>query len=199
MWQRCAKHPGDREALFAAVAAHTGARSALYPGSFIDIAPSTAFPDVTYLDLDHRAARFFADADEVRGILADLHPAAQFDPVFRFVSADYREPLQLAPVDLLISLYAGPVSHYCTDLLRVGGHLLAGTSHGDVTLALRDPRYTLEAVLLHRGDDYRIRTTDLAPFIEMKGGTPGSEEILRTCRGGSYRRPATAYLFRRIA
>jgi hypothetical protein len=47
MWQRYSKHPGDREALFAAVAEHTGARTALYPGSFIDIAPSAAFPDVT--------------------------------------------------------------------------------------------------------------------------------------------------------
>lgn len=199
MWQRYSKHPGDREALFAAVAEHTGARTALYPGSFIDIAPSTAFPDVTYLDIDRRAARFFADTDEVRGLLADLPGAPQFAPTVRFVCADYREPLQLAPVDLLISLYAGPVSHYCTDLLRDGGYLLAGTSHGDVTLALRDPRYRLEAVLLHRGDQYRIRTADLSPFVELKRDAPGREEILQTCRGGSYRRPAAAYLFRRVA
>jgi hypothetical protein len=198
MWQRYAKHPGDREALFAATAQHTDARTALYPGSFIDISPSTAFPEVTYLDVDRRAARFFADLDDVRSILADLQPTP-VDPVLRFLSTDYRDQLQLPPVDLLISLYAGPVSHYCTGLLSVGGHLLAGTSHGDVTLALRDPRYLLEAVLLHHDHRYRIRTTDLAPFISLRGPAPSSEEILRTCRGGSYRRPATAYLFRRVA
>lgn len=198
MWRHFAHHPGDREELFATAAQHTGARTALYPGSFIDIAASTAFADVTYLDLDRRAAQFFADADQVRAVLAELHPTPT-DPAFRFVAADYRYALPLAPVDLLISLYAGPISYFCTDLLRVGGYLLAGSSHGDVTLAIRDPRYALEAVLLRRDQHYVIRTDDLAPFTALKGAAPAGAEIVRTCRGGTYRRPAAAYLFRRVA
>lgn len=196
LWRRYATHPGDREALFAAAAGQTGARTALYPGSFIDITASTAFPDVTYVDVDRRAAAFFADPAEVGRILAGLRPTLP-GAVFRFVHADYRDPLPMPPVDLLISLYAGPVSHYCTGLVRGGGHLLAGTSHGDVTLALRDPRYTLQAVLLRHGSRYEPRTADLEPFTVLKGAAPATDDILRTCRGGSYRRPAAAYLFRR--
>lgn len=198
MWRRYATHPGDREALFAAAAHHTAARNALYPGSFIDIAASTAFPDVTYVDVDRRAAAFFADDAAVLRILAGLRPALA-RPSIRFILADYRDPLPVPPMDLLISLYAGPVSHYCTDRLRVGGHLLVGTSHGDVTLALRDPRYDLAAVLLRRGDHYDIRTADLTVFTTLQGTAPPTDDILRTCRGGSYRRPAAAYLFRRRA
>ena len=38
-------------------------------------------------------------------------------------------------VDLLVSLYSGPLSGHCTPYLRVGGMLLANASHGDVALA----------------------------------------------------------------
>jgi hypothetical protein len=34
---------------------------ALYPGSYIDLWPSTAIPSVAYVDTDCRAARYFAD------------------------------------------------------------------------------------------------------------------------------------------
>lgn len=198
LWQRSAKHPGDRPALFAEVARLTGAQTALYPGSYIDIAPSTAFPEVHYLDVDRRANTFFSDPAEVRAILAELNPQAA-DAVFSFRQADYREPLDLPPADLLLSLYAGPISHYCTDYLRVGGHLLAVTSHGDVTLALRDPRYRLEAVLNREDGGYRTLTTDLERFTQVKGAAPETGEILQTCLGGKYRTPATAYLFQRVA
>ncbi|MFE2141933.1 hypothetical protein ACFXA3_09295 [Streptomyces sp. NPDC059456] len=56
------RHLGDRTDLFLAVAAHTGARRAIYPGSYLDLTPSCALPDVTYLDSDTRACKAFADS-----------------------------------------------------------------------------------------------------------------------------------------
>lgn len=115
------------------------------------------FPAVTYVDVDRRAAAFFADEHGVRGIIAE-HPGGPPDPHLRFVHADYRQPLGLpdGAFDLLVSLFAGFVSEHCTKHLRIGGTLLANPSHGDAAMASIDPRYELTAVLVSRSGDYRM-------------------------------------------
>ena len=68
LWSKQDQHKGDRWRLFQAVGQHLEnhghsrtAMTVLYPGSFVDIAPSFVFPNVVYVDLDKRAKRFFGD------------------------------------------------------------------------------------------------------------------------------------------
>ncbi|MEZ5217710.1 MAG: hypothetical protein R2715_14270 [Ilumatobacteraceae bacterium] len=49
--------------LFAAVAGFVEASRVLYPGSFVDVTASFVFPAVTYVDVDRRTAKFFADRE----------------------------------------------------------------------------------------------------------------------------------------
>jgi len=138
-WSQYRESIGDRSGLFAALAEVWPMERALYPGSYVDLSPSTAVPSVVYVDTDPRAGRFFADPDLVAGELAGrTRPGAGRE--VRFIGADYTDPLDLAEgsVDLLISLFAGPVWQHCGRYLRPGGWLLANTSHGDASLAALD-------------------------------------------------------------
>ena len=62
-WVSYQESIGDRSGLFAALASEWSPQRALYAGSYLDLAPSTAIPHVTYLDTDRRAARFFANRE----------------------------------------------------------------------------------------------------------------------------------------
>jgi hypothetical protein len=72
IWGEQDRHPGDRVRLFTAVCDAVAPRSALYPGSFADVAPSFVIDDVVYVDNDRRAAQFFADTDGVDEVI-DRH------------------------------------------------------------------------------------------------------------------------------
>ena len=171
-------HPDDRSRLFESVSAVVDARRVLYPGSYIDIAPSFQFDDVTYVDLDRRAARFFAEREVIQELVVanreDHHRSRPFR--FDFHHLDYTEDLPVAheSVDLLISLYAGFVSEYCTRYLRTGGRLLVNSSHGDVAMASLDPRLRLVAVVdrRKRGVGYRVGTDRLDEYLIPKRGMP---------------------------
>ena len=71
-----------REALhrYIKIREHVGDGRVLYPGSYVDVAASFVFSNVTYVDMDRRANRFFGDADGVREIIdaEGGSPAAQF-------------------------------------------------------------------------------------------------------------------------
>lgn len=198
IWAEQDRHRGDRHRLFTAIHDSFPVRTALYPGSFADVAPSFVVGDVTYVDSDRRAARFFDDADGVDELIAAARRPA--GPArWRFVAADYREALPVpdGSVDLLISLYAGLVSDSCTRYLRPGGLLLANTSHGDASIVARDPRYELAAAVLAGAGGYRVVTDDLRRFIRpRKPDVATVEHIRRTGRGVAYTAPAFAYLFR---
>jgi hypothetical protein len=194
-------HPGDRRGLYGAVAGSVSATRVLYPGSFVDIAPSFVWPEVTYVDTDRRAARFFGDRDGVAEIIA-VEEGAPPDPEFTFVHDDYMSSLPLADgaFDLLVSLYAGPVSRHCTRYLRVGGVLLVNPSHGDVALASLDDRYVLIAVVRSRSGSYSVSTGDLDSYLVPKRDEPVTvESIERSGRGVAYTRSPFAYLFQRVA
>lgn len=197
LWVKQDRHPGDRKRLFTAIADYLGDPTVLYPGSFVDIAPSFVFSMVTYVDTDARAARFFADPAGVDGIISrnrrTPHPCD-----WRFIGADYRTSLDVAPVDLLISLYAGFVSEHCTSYLRPGGWLLVNPSHGDAAMASIDDRYRLAAVVSARSGRYAVRDNDLDGYLIPKRPIEVSRELLhRTNRGVAYTRMPFAYLFRR--
>ena len=190
---------GDRGPLFAAVAEAVDSAAVLYPGSYVDLAPSFVWPSVTYVDVDRRAERFFSDEEGVRELLAE-RGADPGPHAFRFLPADYQEPLALddGSFDLLISLYAGFVSEHCTRYLRVGGFLLVNPSHGDAAMASIDDRYRLAGVVSARDGAQFVETSGLGGYLVPKRDvevTP--EELHRTGRGIAYTRSPFAYLFER--
>ena len=199
------RHPDDRLRLFAAVAAAIDPTRVLYPGSYIDIAPSVSFEDVTYVDVDRRAARFFARADDVAALVEAKRTASRAGtpgpPTIAFHHLDYTDdlPIEASSIDLLISLYAGFVSEHCTRYVRRGGHLLVNPSHGDASMAALDPRYRLVGVVVRRADRYTLRTNELDTYLIPKRGTPPSRsELHRLGRGIAYTRSPYAYLFERL-
>ncbi len=199
------RHPDDRLRMYTALADHLDPESVLYPGSYVEIAPSVHFDDVTYVDSDRRAARFFAASDAVAALVqtkrqavghADRGPAS-----IAFHHRDYTGELPLAEgsVDLLISMYAGFVSEHCTRYLRRGGHLLVNPSHGDASMAAIDPRYRLVAAVNRREGRYRIHSEHLDRFlVPRRGSPPTRSELHRLGRGVAYTRSPFAYLFRKI-
>lgn len=200
LWEKQERSVGPRGPLFGAVADAIEVADALYPGSYVDLEPSFVWPSVTYVDVDRRANQFFGDRDGVAELLVE-RGVVRGEHTFRFLHADYREPLDLDDdsFDLLVSLYAGFVSEHCTRYLRVGGHLLVNSSHGDAAMASIDPRYELSGAVLARAGTFRVGTTDLDGYLVPKRDVEVTREGLhRTGRGVAYTRSPFAYLFRRV-
>ena len=200
LWERQDQPVGDRLRLFAAVAGAMDVATVLYPGSYVDLAPSFIWPSVTYVDVDRRASRFFSDHEGVGELLTErgVDPGVH---AFRFLHTDYQERLALEDrsFDLLISLYAGFVSEHCTRYLRKGGFLLVNSSHGDAAMASIDDRYRLSAVATSRAGDYRVRTSGLSEYLVPKREIEVTREYLHgTGRGIAYTKSPFAYLFERI-
>ncbi len=197
LWDGFAQHPGDRLALFRAVAEAFDVSTAFYPGCYLDLAPSYVIDDVTYLDVDRRSAQFFADTEGVDEIIRSDRRAGE-PAKWSFLAADYSSELDLPRFhfDLLISLYAGFVSEHCTDHLRAGGLLLVNPSHGDAAMANLDPRYRLVAAVTSRDGTYVVRRDELDTYLIAKRDTEVTRESLHaTNRGIAYTKPAFAYLF----
>ena len=199
LWDKQNLHPGDRWRLFSAVGGTVAAERVLYPGAYVDVAPSFVFPLVTYVDVDARANAFFSNVAGVNEIIAS-HAGAPNHPQFQFIHSDYTADLGIAEnYDLLVSLYAGFVSEHCTKNLRVGGTLLVNPSHGDVAMASIDPRYELTGVVTSVAGDYRVRTESLDGYLVPKKSVDLSPEMLHERgRGVAYTKSPFAYLFRRV-
>lgn len=201
-WEQYRESIGDRSALFAALVDLFPVERALYPGSYVDLSPSTVIPSVTYVDTDRRASRFFDDVDLVRSELLARAPQAVQHRV-DFIHGDYTDPMDPTPggFDLLISLFTGPMAEYCRPYLRDGGWLLANASHGDASLAALDPSWTLVGVVqdsaVEAGEHAFAWTTDeLDTFlIPKRPREVEPERIHASGRGLDYTRPAFAYLF----
>ncbi|MDJ0334580.1 class I SAM-dependent methyltransferase [Salinibacterium sp. G-O1] len=188
---------GDRSELFGAIADTWAPQRALYPGSYVDLSPSTAIPSVTYIDVDRRAVRYFADPEIVAGDLAGrTRPGAGGN--IEFFAADYAGDLPVgeASFDLLISLYAGPFWDNCQRYLAPGGLFLANASHGDASLAALDPRLTLVGVVRHRDEKFILDRTALEKYLIPKKPDAADPDLIRSSgRGIAYTRPAFAYVF----
>ena len=200
IWEKHNLHPGDREALFLAVSASFSVDTVLYPGSYVDIAPSFVFSDVTYVDTDSTAARFFADTNGVNGLVNRNRTIT--DPrTWLFVHADYTSDLGLpdGSFDLLVSLYAGFVSRACGRYLRPGGVLLVNSSHGDVAMASIDPQFQLAAVVNKRSGDYAVTEANLETYLIPKRDIAITEKTIEASgRGVPYTKSPFAYVFLRI-
>ncbi|MEZ5343805.1 MAG: hypothetical protein R2706_20925 [Acidimicrobiales bacterium] len=198
-------HVDDRVRLFRAIATVIAPSSrVLYPGSYVDIGPSVWFDDVTYVDMDKRAARFFAETTSVTELVMAKRHAAGAAPApvaVAFHHLDYRDALPIEPgsIGLLASLYAGLVSEHCTELLSTGGHLLVNPSHGDAAMASIDQRYELAGVVIARDGDYRVDTKNLNEYLQpKKAQTLSAESIRQSGRGIAYTRSPFAYLFSKV-
>ncbi|MEU1428404.1 hypothetical protein ABZ412_15150 [Nocardia sp. NPDC005746] len=191
-------HIGDRTPLYTAVAEYTGARRVIYPGSYLDLAPSYVWDDVTYLDSDHRAQRAFTRTHAIEAARARKRYSGE--PRINFHPGDYTQTLRELPTaawDLAISLYAGPISEHVKELLRPHGWLLANNSHADAGLAHLDPDYQLAAAIQHRNSRYTLTTTDLDRYLQPRRPPhPTRDQLHAIGRGIAYTHPAAAYLFR---
>jgi hypothetical protein len=199
LWDEQNRHPNDRLRLFTAVTSAFDIDTALYPGSFVDIAASFVIDSVTYVDSDRRAAKFFGDVAGVEAIVATHRTDDR--AAFAFIHADYNDDLGLddGSYDLLISLYAGFVSAACTRYLRPGGWLLVNPSHGDAAMASIDPRYELVAVVTSQSGTYRVDDRDLDGYLIPKRSLEVTADLLRsTGRGVAYTKSPFAYVFRRV-
>jgi hypothetical protein len=198
LWTKQDQHQGDRWRLFSAVARAIDAETVLYPGSYVDLAPSFVFGSVTYLDVDKRAPAFFADTNGVLEIIAEHQGPPE--PDITFIHGDYTGPLDLPEehFDLLVSLYAGFISEHCTQHLKIGGTLLVNPSHGDAAMASIDPRYVLAGVIKSSSGDYRVDTKDLDTYlIPKKPQAITAETLHQSGRGIGYTKSPFAYLFTR--
>ncbi len=63
LWEVQDQHVGDRQRLFTSIAEAVDVGAVLYPGSYVDLAPSFVWPSVTYVDVDRRAQQFFDDEE----------------------------------------------------------------------------------------------------------------------------------------
>ncbi|MCZ4077768.1 hypothetical protein O1W68_07435 [Rhodococcus sp. H36-A4] len=196
-WTTYQQSIGDRSDLFSTIRERWPIERALYPGSYLDLSPSTAISSVTYLDTDRRAAKFFAEPDLIRRDLNNKTTPAGINEV-AFLSADYTSalPLEDDSFDLLISLYAGPVWDHCRKYLRPGGLLLANSSHGDASIAALDPDLTPIAAVHHRDSEYRIDEQDISEYLIPKSPAAADAQKIRdNGRGIVYTRTAFAYIF----
>lgn len=195
-WETYLTTIGDRSSLFTALQAEWDVTNALYPGSYLDLSPSVAIQDVTYVDLDRRAERFFADHELVE---QQLHEAGVTGRSVDFIKADYGGDLPLAPgsFDLLISLYAGPFWDNCARYVKPGGLLLANNSHGDASIAALDLRLSLIAVVQATGSTFRLHMDSLDQYlIPKKPEHADADRIRSQGRGIAFTKPAFAYVFR---
>ena len=201
LWAGQNRHDGDRLRLFSAIANAVEADRVLYPGSFVDVAPSMLFDHVTYVDNDKRVPGFFADDAGVREIVdAERESPEPYDIVA--LHADYQDelPIEDASFDMLVSLYAGFVSEHCTRYLRVGGTLVVNSSHGDASMASIDDRYELAGVITLSRGAYTFSSNALDSYFVQKRSEPITVERLHHLgRAIAYTKSPFAYLFTRTS
>lgn len=188
-----------RRGVFSAIAAWNRPTRVLYPGGFIHLAASFEFPDVTYVDTDRNAKKFFAARRQVLELI-EREKTYRGSPHVAFLGESYEGPLDLQEesFDLLVSLFAGFISKPCKRYLERGGLLVVNNSHGDAGLAALDPDYELVATLKGRGERLRVSEDALDNYLIPKSGTaPTEAELRQSGRGVAYTHPAPAYVFRR--
>jgi len=189
----------ERIDLFVKIKEKFNITNALYPGSYVHITPSFVIPDVVYVDSVSDANQFFKDSKVVEEYI-EKNKIYESKSSFRFIYQDYAKPLDLPKksFDMLISLWAGPISQACTRYLKPGGILLANNSHADAGLAFLDPVYELMAAVHFRNGKFRISEKDLASyFIPKNNENHTIAYLLKTGKGIGYKKTANSYIFRK--
>lgn len=186
---------GDRKSLYKSVVKEYDIKTAIYPGSHIDIAPSLVVPKVTYIDNFKAAIKFFKEIDTIKQYV-DQNKEYEEPCEIEFIGKDYRNTLTIEKVDLIISQFAGFVGQATKDLLKDGGLLLANDSHGDASLANLDEEFELIGVI-HSGN--KIQKNNLSDYFKIpKDKNIDLNETKTKMKGLKYELKAENYLFQKI-
>ena len=172
----------------------------IYPGSYVQISPAFVFRDVTFIDSDKNAKKFFED----NSTLDYISKRKEYEDKshIAFHARDYAEIMDELRItaDLLISQYAGFISDTCKDYLKIGGYLLVNNSHADAGLASIDEDYDLVATASKSGGQYHISTDYLSDyFIPKKDIFITKKYLYKLGKGVGYTKTAPLYIFQRIS
>lgn len=186
---------GNRTELYRIVAKKYGVASALYPGSHIDIAPSLVIPKVIYVDNFKGAINFFKNMEMIKKYIAENKEYEKLCDIV-FMGQDYTGKLDVGPVDLIISQYAGFVGQATKKYLKTGGILLSNDSHGDATLSIFDDDFEFIGVI---GKNNRIIDAKLDDyFVLPRSKSVDLVKVKEKMKGPKYKLTAENYLFRKI-
>lgn len=185
---------GDRTNLYKNVVDAFQIKSALYPGSHIDIMPSFVIPVVTYIDNFKGTIQFFKEMDAIYNFIEENKEYKE-DFILKFIGEDYSGNFEIEKVDLLISQYAGFVGQQTKSYLKAGGILLCNDSHGDATLANCDDDYEFIGIVNSKND---TETQNLTSYFQFARKRPiDAQKVRETMKGPNYKEKAENYLFRK--
>ncbi|MDE0563192.1 hypothetical protein [Exiguobacterium sp. B2(2022)] len=194
MYEAYAQKIGDRKQVYETIASTFDVKRALYPGSHVDIAPSLVIPHVIYVDSFKGTIRFFKNLEMVQEL---VNERKEYDErcTIEFFGQDYTQPLDIEPVDLIISQYAGFVGQATKDYLKPGGILLCNDSHGDATLARFYEAFELIGVI---GSANELVQTGLDEYFRLpKEKVVDIAEVKKTMKGPQYTKQVENYVFRK--
>jgi len=193
-------HKGDRRGIFKVITEKFINKKAIYPGSYIHIAPSFYIPEVVYVDSFKKTKRFFNDKN-IQDIINKNKNYLE-EVIIRFYLVDFYKEIEekLESFDLLISQYAGFVSQCCKKYLKPGGFLVANNSHGDASMASIDNSFELIGVIYYSNKKYRFTKRNLDQYFvpKKKNFKVTKEHLEKTMKGIGYTKTASAYFFKKL-
>ncbi|WP_214699658.1 MULTISPECIES: hypothetical protein [unclassified Exiguobacterium] len=193
-YETYAQKIGDRKQVYETIADTFDVKRALYPGSHVDVAPSLVIPHVIYVDSFKGTIRFFKKLETVQELM-DQRKEYDEPCTIEFYGQDYTFPLDIEPVDLIISQYAGFVGQATKHYLKPGGILLCNDSHGDATLARFDQTFELIGVM---GSTNELIQTGLDDYFRLrKGKDMDIAEVKKSMKGPKYTKQEENYVFRK--
>ncbi len=184
---------GNRESIYEAVKKKYDIKSALYPGSHIDITPSLYIPEVTYVDNFKGTIKFFKEIDVIKEFI-EKNKLYKEETIINFIGEDYSKVELDKKYDLIISQYAGFVGRETKEFLRAGGYLLCNDSHGDATLAYFDDDYEFIGIVNRK---CKITSTNIDKYFKLKNSKKVDlEKVIKTMKGPKYVHHNENYIFR---
>ncbi len=186
---------GNRVELYRSVAKKYNIDSAIYPGSHIDIAPSLVIPKVSYIDNFKGAIRFFNDMESIKKYLDENKDYVEPCEI-EFIGKDYHDELEIVPVDLIISQYAGFVGQATKKYFKIGGILLCNDSHGDATLAKFDNDFEFIGIV---EQNHKISSKNLEDYFILPKNKPVDiDKVRNTMKGPKYQKSVENYIFKKV-
>ncbi len=185
---------GNRKNIYKIVKDTFDLKSAIYPGSYIDIVPSLILEEVIYIDNFKKANTFFKQKNEIVKYIEENKEYSN-PSYINFIYDDYSKVSNIEMVDLIISQYAGFVGQEIKQFLKIGGILLANDSHGDATLAYLDESYQFIATL----DNDIINFDNLEKYFFLsRKRMINLSEVNEKQKGPKYINNAQNYIFKKI-
>ncbi|MBD3255797.1 MAG: hypothetical protein GF383_11940 [Candidatus Lokiarchaeota archaeon] len=193
-------HNGDRRGIFKLIIEEFQIEKAIYPGSYIHIAPSFYIPEVVYIDSFKKTEKFFIDDSILE--LINQNKSYKGETKLRFYLEDFYKliPEPLSSFDLLISQYSGFVSQCCKKYLKPEGFLVANNSHGDASMVSFDNDFKLIGVIYYSNNKYRYTTKHLEKYFIPKheGYRATIAYVKEKMKGIVYTKSPSAYIFRKV-